>query len=236
MSSGGGFLRKKISSGKPGSEGGSSRRQRSRNKARGHTQKSSPIPGPSSSSSLRWGNGGSLARSDCQRYGWVLDGFPETRAEAAALVASDLAPGIVLCLEGLSNVDIMSRQRASYSHMMDSALTSSTSPSQDVHSSAVLGRLQRWKRSSESTKATLSQAYLNIHHITAGNQGSSGDKDNQRAARSKWQVLASARDALAKNVSQRSAHASAIAQHVPCLLYTSPSPRDQRGSRMPSSA
>ena len=23
---------------------------------------------------------------------------------------------------------------------------------------------------------------------------------------------------------------------VPCLLYTSPSPRDQRGSRMPSSA
>ena len=24
--------------------------------------------------------------------------------------------------------------------------------------------------------------------------------------------------------------------HIPCLLYTSPSPRDQRGSRMPSSA
>ena len=30
----------------------------------------------------------------------------------------------------------------------------------------------------------------------------------------------------------------ALAQHhgLPCLLYTSPSPRDQRGSRMPSSA
>ena len=28
----------------------------------------------------------------------------------------------------------------------------------------------------------------------------------------------------------------ARAQHVTCLLYTSPSPRDQRGSRMPSSA
>jgi len=27
-----------------------------------------------------------------------------------------------------------------------------------------------------------------------------------------------------------------IAQHLACLLYTSPSPRDQRGSRMPSSA
>ena len=25
-------------------------------------------------------------------------------------------------------------------------------------------------------------------------------------------------------------------QHIHCLLYTSPSPRDQRGSRMPSSA
>ena len=27
-----------------------------------------------------------------------------------------------------------------------------------------------------------------------------------------------------------------VNQYVPCLLYTSPSPRDQRGSRMPSSA
>ena len=27
-----------------------------------------------------------------------------------------------------------------------------------------------------------------------------------------------------------------IALYFPCLLYTSPSPRDQRGSRMPSSA
>ena len=27
-----------------------------------------------------------------------------------------------------------------------------------------------------------------------------------------------------------------VMQDIPCLLYTSPSPRDQRGSRMPSSA
>ena len=27
-----------------------------------------------------------------------------------------------------------------------------------------------------------------------------------------------------------------VAQSITCLLYTSPSPRDQRGSRMPSSA
>ena len=30
--------------------------------------------------------------------------------------------------------------------------------------------------------------------------------------------------------------AEEIAQSINCLLYTSPSPRDQRGSRMPSSA
>ena len=29
---------------------------------------------------------------------------------------------------------------------------------------------------------------------------------------------------------------SALGSNYPCLLYTSPSPRDQRGSRMPSSA
>ena len=28
----------------------------------------------------------------------------------------------------------------------------------------------------------------------------------------------------------------AVGKNEPCLLYTSPSPRDQRGSRMPSSA
>ena len=27
-----------------------------------------------------------------------------------------------------------------------------------------------------------------------------------------------------------------LGRNLPCLLYTSPSPRDQRGSRMPSSA
>ena len=30
--------------------------------------------------------------------------------------------------------------------------------------------------------------------------------------------------------------ADIIDHHMDCLLYTSPSPRDQRGSRMPSSA
>ena len=39
------------------------------------------------------------------------------------------------------------------------------------------------------------------------------------------------REALEKVPGVRSASVS-----YPCLLYTSPSPRDQRGSRMPSSA
>ena len=30
--------------------------------------------------------------------------------------------------------------------------------------------------------------------------------------------------------------ATYVVNHIACLLYTSPSPRDQRGSRMPSSA
>ena len=32
------------------------------------------------------------------------------------------------------------------------------------------------------------------------------------------------------------AHAQSLIRDYDCLLYTSPSPRDQRGSRMPSSA
>ena len=36
--------------------------------------------------------------------------------------------------------------------------------------------------------------------------------------------------------SERDATESDIVELNPCLLYTSPSPRDQRGSRMPSSA
>ena len=44
------------------------------------------------------------------------------------------------------------------------------------------------------------------------------------------------------DTNRESAHAIAALKHTPggafgsCLLYTSPSPRDQRGSRMPSSA
>ena len=38
-----------------------------------------------------------------------------------------------------------------------------------------------------------------------------------------------------QSINQLQNHAGSMAQYV-CLLYTSPSPRDQRGSRMPSSA
>ena len=42
-------------------------------------------------------------------------------------------------------------------------------------------------------------------------------------------------DVLAR-LADRLIEANQAAQDNPCLLYTSPSPRDQRGSRMPSSA
>ena len=71
-------------------------------------------------------------------------------------------------------------------------------------------------------KATLSQAYLNIQHIFVGSQSSINGSKNNRAAYSQWHVLASARDALATNVAQRSAHASALAQHVPAPILGVP--------------
>ena len=44
-------------------------------------------------------------------------------------------------------------------------------------------------------------------------------------------IVSAVADHLAKSESS-----SYITEHDNCLLYTSPSPRDQRGSRMPSSA
>ena len=41
---------------------------------------------------------------------------------------------------------------------------------------------------------------------------------------------------IAKIYAKAGAHVSCISRNKDCLLYTSPSPRDQRGSRMPSSA
>ena len=41
---------------------------------------------------------------------------------------------------------------------------------------------------------------------------------------------------LASHSEQADLIASLTTQNITCLLYTSPSPRDQRGSRMPSSA
>ena len=39
-----------------------------------------------------------------------------------------------------------------------------------------------------------------------------------------------------KEVGEAVPNADLVMMLIPCLLYTSPSPRDQRGSRMPSSA
>ena len=47
-----------------------------------------------------------------------------------------------------------------------------------------------------------------------------------------WDAISSAM----KDYSDYGDEESAIADSIDCLLYTSPSPRDQRGSRMPSSA
>ena len=52
-----------------------------------------------------------------------------------------------------------------------------------------------------------------------------------------WQAMSEIGETIvvAPNT-EKSAVGHAITISDPCLLYTSPSPRDQRGSRMPSSA
>ena len=44
------------------------------------------------------------------------------------------------------------------------------------------------------------------------------------------------REKLVAQYAEKRAELKAIVKSPTCLLYTSPSPRDQRGSRMPSSA
>ena len=44
------------------------------------------------------------------------------------------------------------------------------------------------------------------------------------------------RDAVSGQKAAEREHKALVRQAESCLLYTSPSPRDQRGSRMPSSA
>ena len=50
------------------------------------------------------------------------------------------------------------------------------------------------------------------------------------------QILKAWRLELMEEVDRTVTHMKDEAANFPCLLYTSPSPRDQRGSRMPSSA
>ena len=68
--------------------------------------------------------------------------------------------------------------------------------------------------------------------------------DLRRAAERKQADAGARHQAFADSLTDRNARQSAqevatpwlAGKPQPCLLYTSPSPRDQRGSRMPSSA
>ena len=68
------------------------------------------------------------------------------------------------------------------------------------------------------------------------------DEDGRKVYEMKTKVLSARRSMRIKNVRTGSVEATVRrAKLLPirvrgCLLYTSPSPRDQRGSRMPSSA
>ena len=40
-----------------------------------------------------------LAQSDCEKYGWMLDGFPRTQAQAEAIATLGIRPDKVIYLD-----------------------------------------------------------------------------------------------------------------------------------------
>ena len=69
--------------------------------------------------------------------------------------------------------------------------------------------------------------------VTLGTSGATLD-DVVAVARHDARVVLA--DDVLETVGAVRRHVEALAEAETCLLYTSPSPRDQRGSRMPSSA
>ena len=91
-------------------------------------------------------------------------------------------------------------------------------------------RISRFDRLSTSPVRDLRLAvHLKLRDVAAGNDGDVGASTRVIAARHVQLALEDAdADATIARLLERELHV--------CLLYTSPSPRDQRGSRMPSSA
>ena len=145
-----------------------------------------------------------VQRLDCIRSGWILDGFPQCAADARALVASGVAPTVILSLEGLSHIETMVRARTVHTERQIAE-----SLDRSASTSSVAERLQIWIHESESMKATLSQAYLNTKRVQVSNNGN---------ASSKWAVLSNARDVLSASARKNAAHATALSLHVPAPL------------------
>ena len=62
-----------------------------------------------------------------------------------------------------------------------------------------------------------------------------GEQSQRAVSKRRW-LIPTAEVPLTNLVREQILEASALPLRMTCLLYTSPSPRDQRGSRMPSSA
>ena len=85
-------------------------------------------------------------------------------------------------------------------------------------------------------KTTLIVLQVMITAIVFGQWDSPGTQRTSHGNGSQPQILGFGGALLELQESNQSAAGSANGLFFTCLLYTSPSPRDQRGSRMPSSA
>ena len=145
------------------------------------------------------------------------------------LISLFSVPLLGLALAGCGNQN--SENRASSSRRSPSFVSSPSSSPRSASSLLAEVRLKRDILSHSARGRTgrpMTPRYITIHSTQNWSPGADSNRHalalkNSKLGRISWHYTTDDRQAV---------------QHLPttCLLYTSPSPRDQRGSRMPSSA
>ena len=157
-----------------------------------------------------------IKEGDCGK-GFLFDGFPRTIPQAAALIEGDIQIDIVLEID-VNDDEIVKRLSGRRVHV-ESGRTYHVvyNPPKLAGADDVTGGelIQR-----EDDKEETIRNRLNVYHL----QTKPLVDFYTKLSNSDTNVRVIKENGLAK------------VDAISCLLYTSPSPRDQRGSRMPSSA